>query len=442
MTIDTTAGGNTPDPRGAACFHVVLPDIDGGLRERRVSAESFQTNVRSGGSFCNVLHKWDAADSVFGDAPFESEAVAVDETSYRPYPFEPNAAWVVSDFTGPSAETSTRNVLIRQLEKARHLGFSAQAAFEFEWLVFEEDAASLRAKNYEGLTPFAVDNRCWDTLAGAAHAGVIAALEQTLAAAGITTAGLGMELGKGCLEATLRHTEPLRAADDALFFKAVTKAFFRQNGMSACFMAQSDAAAPGLSGHIQLSMRDGAGRDIFAAGPGELTETGQHFIGGVLKLLPEALALPAHTVNAYRRMTPGNWAPRTATWSLGGYTTAIRAVTPPLANPRLEFRIPAADVNPWLGLGFLLGAGLWGIEHRIAPPAPVRASGQESALPGLTPLPRDLFAATAALAASQTAADLFGKAFIARFVQSRLHETEALRRAVSVAEKARYFEAA
>jgi glutamine synthetase len=197
-----------------------------------------------------------------------------------------------------------------------------------------------------------------------------------------------------------------------------------------------------LSGHIQLSLHDAAGQNLFAAGPGELTETGRYFIGGVLQLLPEALALPAHTVNAYRRMTPGNWAPRTATWSLGGYTTAIRAVASPLANPRLEFRIPAADVNPWLGLGFFLGAGLWGIENRIAPPAPVRASGNESALPGLTPLPRDLFAATQALAASQTAAALFGEVFIARFVQSRLHEVEALRRAVSVAEKSRYFESA
>ncbi|MDR3505755.1 MAG: hypothetical protein P4L52_05885 [Acidocella sp.] len=442
MTTELTAGGTPPDPRGAACFHVVLPDIDGGLRERRVSRETFETNVRTGGSFCNVLHKWDSADNVFGDAPFESEAVAVDGASYRPYPFEPNAAWVVTDFTGPSAETSTRNVLIRQIEKAAKLGFSMQAAFEFEWLVFEEDAASLRAKHYEGLTPFAVDNRCWDTLSGAANAELIAELEATLRAADITTAGLGMELGKGCLEATLRHTDPLRAADDAVFFKAVTKAFFRQQGMSACFMAQSDAAAPGLSGHIQLSMLDASGKNIFAAGPGELSEAGRHFVGGVLKLLPEALALPAHTVNAYRRMTPGNWAPRTATWSLGGYTTAIRAVTEPLAAPRLEFRIPAADVNPWLGLGFFLGAGLWGIENRIEPPAPVRASGNESALPGLTPLPRDLFAATQALAASNTAAELFGKPFIDRFVQSRLHEVEALRRAVSVAEKSRYFESA
>jgi glutamine synthetase len=333
-------------------------------------------------------------------------------------------------------------MLIRQIEKARALGFTAQAAFEFEWLVFEETAASLRAKHYEGLTPFAVDNRCWDTLSGAANAPLIAALDETLKAADITTAGLGMELGKGCLEATLRHTSPLRAADDAVFFKAVTKAFFRQKNMSACFMAQSDASAPGLSGHIQLSLRAASGQDIFAAKPRELTEAGRHFVGGVLKLLPEALALPAHTVNAYRRMTPGNWAPRTATWSFGGYTTALRAVALPLANPRLEFRIPAADVNPWLGLGFFLGAGLWGIENRIEPPPPVRASGNEAGLPGLTPLPRDLLAATQALSASHTAAELFGKPFITRFVQSRLHEVEALRRAVSVAEKARYFEAA
>lgn len=442
MTNEAMAGKPALDPCAAKVFHVVLPDIDGGLRERRISRETFETSVRRGGSFCNVLHKWDAADNVFGAAPYQSEEVAVDETSYRPYPFERDAAWVVSDFSGPSAATSTRNVLIRQIEKAAKAGFTAQAAFEFEWLVFQENADTLRQKGYQDLTPFAVDNRCWDTLSGAINAPLIQALEETLAEAGVTTAGLGMELGKGCLEATLRHTDPLRAADDAMFFKAATKAFFRQRNMSACFMAQSDAAAPGLSGHIQFSMLDAQGHNIFAAGPGQLNEVGRHFVGGVLKLLPEALALPAHTVNAYRRMTPGNWAPRTATWSLGGYTTAIRAVTEPLANPRLEFRIPAADVNPWLALSFFLGAGLWGIENRIEPPAPVPATGNESALPGLTPLPRDLYSAAQALAASETAKTLFGATFVDRFVESRLFEAEALRKAVSVAEKARYFESA
>ncbi|GLR68995.1 glutamine synthetase [Acidocella aquatica] len=440
MTTEIMAVETALDPRAAHIFHVVLPDIDGGLRERRVSRESFETSVSQGGSFCNVLHKWDTADNVFASPPFQSEEVAVDESSYRPYPFEADAAWVVSDFTGPSAATSARNVLIRQIEKAKLAGFSMQAAFEFEWLVFQENAASLRQKGYEGLTSFAVDNRCWDTLSGAANAPLIAELEAVIHAAGIETAGLGMELGKGCLEATLRHANPLRAADDAVFFKAVTKAFFRQRQMSACFMAQSDASAPGLSGHIQFSMLDASGKNIFAAGPGQLTEAGRHFIGGVLKLLPECLALPAHTVNAYRRMTPGNWAPRTATWSLGGYTTAIRAVTEPLAAPRLEFRIPAADVNPWLGLAFFIGAGLWGMENQIAAPEPVIPTGKESAQSGLTPLPRDLYAATRSLAGSETAKTLFGAEFIERFVESRLHEVESLRKAVSVAEKARYFE--
>jgi glutamine synthetase len=153
------------------------------------------------------------------------------------------------------------------------------------------------------------------------------------------------------------------------------------------------------------------------------------------------VALPLHTVNAYRRLSPGNWAPRTATWSLQNYSTAIRAVTDSADLCRLEFRLPGADVHPHLGLAMFLGAGLWGIEKRIAPPVPVISDGRVDVPVGTKALPRDLFGAARALSNSKVAAELFGETFVGRFAESRQHEYHALQRAVSVAEKARYFEA-
>src|SRR5690606_1471132 len=114
----------------------------------------------------------------------------------------------------------------------------------------------LRAKDYTGLTAWAPDNRCWDATSAAINAEIVAAQHAVLRRADVPVFGLGMELGAGCMEATLGAAEPLRAADDAVFFKLATKAFFRQRGQSARFMAQSDAAAPGLSGHIHVSLAD------------------------------------------------------------------------------------------------------------------------------------------------------------------------------------------
>lgn len=418
-----------------------IPDLDGSLRGRRLEKAAYDEFVANGPAFADVILKWDSSDSVFTSGPFRSEAIAVDQKSMRPNPFEPDGVFVLANFVGPSKDVSPRNALIKQIERAEKLGFSAKAAFEFEWLVFEETAQSLREKNFENLTPFAPDNRCWDLVSAAGQGDVIAGLQAMAEKTGVALAGLGMELGRGCMEATLGTSDALRAADDAAFFKLATKAYFRSQARTACFMAQSDLANPGLSGHINLSLADAKGKNVFRSACGEMTDTALHFIGGVLKLLPDALPLCAHTVNSYRRMSPGNWAPRTATWSIGGYTTAIRAVPGNHNHARLEFRIPGADVNPWLGLAMFLGAGLYGIENKIKPPAAASPDGNETSISDVVNMPRDLLEAAQRLDASKVARSVYGEDFVERFVASRLHEFNSLRRAVSVVEKTRYFEA-
>lgn len=428
--------------RGVSTVHLVLQDLDGGLRERRIRLADLERTIGKGTSFCDVLYQWDVGDSVFTPGPFLGEAIAADVDSLRGYPFEPHAAWVVADFAGPSAAVSPRRILQAQIDRAAALGLSVRVGFEFEWLLYRETAESLRAKAWGPMAPFAPDNRCWDAVSAAINADLIAEHHAVLDAADIPLVGLGMELGAGCLEASLGTTGAMAAADNAAFFKAATKAFYRRKGMSACFMAQPDLGAPGLSGHIHLSLADGAGRELFR-GPSETepTEAARHFIGGTLALLPELAALPLHTVNAWRRLSPGNWAPRTATWSVQNYSTGIRAVLGDHPGARLEFRIPGADVHPHLGLAMYLAAGLTGLEQKIEPLAPVTGDGRLEVPPGTPALPRDLHAAAEALHASATARRLFGDAFVERFAASRFHEFDSLRRAVSAAERARYFEA-
>lgn len=425
----------------AGSVTIAIPDLDGSLRGRRLLKGAYEEFIARSLSFPDVILQWDVSDSVFTAGPFRSESIAVDADSARPNPFEPSGTFVLADFVGPSEGLSPRNALIRQIARAQKLGFSAKAAFEFEWLVFEETAETLRDKNFENLTPFAPDNRCWDVVSAASKGDTLSGLQAIAEQADISLFGLGMELGKGCLEATLGATNALRAADDAAFFKVITKAYFRARNQSACFMAQSDAANPGLSGHINLSLTDDQGRNVFRSEDGEVTELARHFIGGVLALLPDSLPMCAHTVNSYRRMSPGNWAPRTATWSIGGYSTAIRAVPADQDDARLEFRIPGADVNPWLGLTMFLAAGLHGIENKISPPEPVSPDGNESAAESAVMMPRDLLEATERMSRSKIARELFGNEFVDRFCASRAHEFNALRRSVSVAEKMRYFEA-
>ena len=65
--------------------------------------------------------------------------------------------------------------------------------------------------------------------------------------------------------------------------------------------------------------------------------------------------------------------PRTATWGVGNYSCALRAVLDHPESARLELRIPGADTSPHHCLAMFLGAALWGIEERLDPPPPVIA---------------------------------------------------------------------
>ena len=123
----------------------------------------------------------------------------------------------------------------------------------------------------------------------------------------------------------------LRAADDAVLFKTFTKAFSRRRGLTATFMAQLSAQHAGLSGHVHLSLSDArTGKPLFhdAKDKDGMSKTMRHAIAGLVDLAPEALALCAHTANAYRRLTPGNWAPKTATWAVQSTSQSTRGLRP------------------------------------------------------------------------------------------------------------------
>lgn len=440
-TADIAAG---LDRLGAEVVHVGLFDYATMFRERRMRRDDLLAGADTA-VFANVLPKWDTAESILAPGPYGSESVAYDPASLRPYPFEPRAAALVADYTGPQAEIMPRRLLARQIERAARAGFDVLAAFEFEFIVLNETADSLRAKGFAGLTPFAADNRCWSGQTAAAHAGFVAGLESLLRGADIDLFGLGVELGPGCFEATLRHRPALRAADDAAFFRMFTKAFCRQRGLTASFMPLLGADFPGIGGHINLSLQDRRSQGNAFADPGDpqgLSVVARRFLAGIIDLVPEVFALCGHTVNAYRRLAPGSWAPKTVSWAPLNYAAAVRTAAETPAQTRLELRLPGSDTNVYLALAMMLGAGLDGIERGLDLVDPPIARGGPNEIPPDAPrLPADLLEATRRLRGSSAARRIFGDPFVEHFTMVCEAEDAALRRAVSAAEVSRYLEA-
>jgi len=431
------------DRLGADIVHVGLFDYAASFRERRLRRAELLASAATA-LFANVIGKWDAGEAILFPGPYRSETIAYDAASLRPYPFEPKAAALVADFTGPQRDLAPRALLAAQLARAATMGYAVQAAFEFEFIVLAETAETLRAKNFASLTPFAPDNRCWSGQTAATHAPFVAGLEDCLKRGGIDLHSLSVELGPGCFEATLRHGEGMRAADDAAFFRLFTKAFCRQRGLTASFMALTGEGFPGIGGHLSLSLRHmKTGENAFAApaAPHGLSPLANHFLAGLIATVPEIFPLIANTVNAYRRLAPGSWAPKTVSWAPYNYAAAVRVAAETAEMTRLELRLPASDLNPHLAVAAMVAAGLDGIARGLPLAAPPIASGGPNEIPeGVERLPSDLLEATQKFRASARAKELLGEAFVAHFAALCEAEDASLRRAVSAAELRRYLE--
>jgi glutamine synthetase len=255
--------------------------------------------------------------------------------------------------------------------------------------------------------------------------------------------GLHTETGPGVLEAAIQYTEALEAADRAALFKTFTKVLAQRNGMLATFMAKWSRDWPGQSGHLHVSLhraKDGAAVFHDAKQPHCMSKQMRWFVGGQQALLPELLAMVASTVNSYSRLIPGFWAPTAATWGVENRTTALRVIPGGPQSQRVEYRIAAADINPYVALAAAIGSGLWGIENRIEPDPAVEGNAYANTYPARRQLPRTLSEAAERLGKSKAARDLFGDAFVEHFAASRDWEEREFRKAITDWELARYFE--
>jgi glutamine synthetase len=422
--------------------HLGLFDFTGAFREKRLDRPAFDASCRNGWSFIDALPYWLHDETCFAEKGFVDEAVTVDAASLRPYPFEAEAQLAVADYAGPSAAISPRPALKEQIDKAATLGFSVLGGFEFETIYLAEDGASLRGKNWRGLMPAQPHNRCWSGVAPAADAAFLSEIHDSLRAAGIDLDHHCAELGPGCFEYSLGPSPFLKAADDATLFKVFTKALARRHGMTASFMAQLDAGFPGLCGHINISLTSKRGAPVFhdPKDPAGLSATGRAFLGGITRLTPELMCMFAPTVNAYRRLRPGNWAPRSATWGLGNYSCGVRVVSRSAKETRFEFRLPGADVAPHTAAAMLLGAGLWGIETEADPGKPVEGNGRLVAVPRGQALPTSLEEAARRFRDSKAARRIFGTVFVEHYAAWCAAEAAAFHAHVSAFERARYLE--
>lgn len=438
MTLPKDAGPLPDDSVFIGIF-----DRNAEFRAKKVSYRSYQHLLESGYHFCNVLYNWDAAERPFSGGGFPDVPAAIDPSSLRQHPFFDNAYVCLAEYTGSYGEQAARNQLLKQIAKAEQMGLVSYAAFEFEFMILDETPASIREKGYRNLSHFAPANRTYSMQSSMLYDELFTKFQQALGRSDINFYAVHSELGPGTFEIPLAHAPSLKAADDAALFKTFTKAFFLRQDKMATFLAKFSEQYSGQSGHLHLSLRDGKtgkSRIVEEDNPKKLTDTARWFIGGLLRLLPEAVALCSHTVNAYKRMVPGAWAPTSATWGIQDRTAAVRVINDDASSARIEFRVPAADTNPHAALALFLGAGLWGVENKIEP-GPANLEGVDPVNEqSKNTFPANLRNAIERLDRSKDARSIFGDIFVDSFVKSQMVEVLAYERHVTGWERERYLD--
>ncbi len=437
------------EERGLEYVKVGVFDVDGVMRGKYMAKQKFLSALDGGFGFCDVVFGWDSHDQLYDNVDitgwhtgYPDAMVRILPDSCREIAWEDGMLFFLGEFGGAHEGVCPRAVLRRMLDKATALGFETHAGFEFEFFVFEETPRSVRQKNYRGMTPMQPGCFGYSVLRNTVESDFYNDLLNGCLAMDMAIEAMHEETGPGVLEAALTVDTGLNAADKAALFKTFAKVMAQKRGMMATFMAKWSPDWPGQSGHIHMSLKDANGGGVFhdTSKEGNMSDAQRWFVGGQQKLLPELLAMIAPTVNSFSRLIPGFWAPTDATWGIDNRTCAIRVIPGSEKAQRVEFRISAADINPYIALAAALGSGLWGIENRIEPEKPVVGNAYDMTFPKRLALPKTLFDAAQALRRSKAGRELFGDAFVDHYAATREWEEREFRRAITDWEMDRYFE--
>jgi glutamine synthetase len=438
------------EERGLRHVKVGVFDSDGILRGKYMGRDKFLSALEKGFGFCDVVLGWDSNDQLYDNAKYTGWHTAYPDAhvrilpgTCRDVPFEGDMLFFLCEFAEAAEAVCPRAALRRVIDRAAGMGYRVSAAAEFEFFMFEETPDSVRAKGFRDLKTMTPGYFGYSALRSSVHSEFYHQLMDLSEAMRFPLEGLHTETGPGVLEAAIQYTEALEAADRAALFKTFTKVLAQRNGLMATFMAKWSKDWPGQSGHLHVSLaRAKGGTAVFhdPKQPHSMSKEMRWFVGGQQALMPELLAMVACTVNSYSRLIPGFWAPTAASWGIENRTTALRVIPGSAKSQRVEYRIAAADINPYVALAAAIGSGLWGIEHRIEPDAAVEGNAYDRTFPTKRQLPRTLSEAAEWLGKSKAASELFGKAFVEHYAASRDWEEREFRRAITDWELARYFE--
>ncbi|HZN48471.1 MAG TPA: glutamine synthetase, partial [Ramlibacter sp.] len=333
-----------------------------------------------------------------------------------------------------------RQALKRVLKRAAKLGFQPMCGMEFEWFNFRETPHSWAEKKGVPPEPITPGMFGYSLLRMADNPGFFNALMDEMLAFNVPIEGLHTETGPGVYEAAIAFSPALEQADRAILFKTGAREIGKRFGIMPSFMAKWSQKYPGCSGHIHQSLSDGKA-NLFhdEKTPRRMSALFESYLAGQVACMMEFGPLLWPTINSYKRLVDGFWAPVKPTWGMDNRTASFRVLAGSPKATRLETRCPGSDVNPYLAMAAVIAAGMHGVEKGLkltTPPITGTNQGGEN----VPRAPRTLIETTRVFQKSEIARDWLGDAFVEHFAATRDWEWRQWQDAVTDWELKRYFE--
>jgi glutamine synthetase len=397
-----------------------MPDLWGRLVGKRVAPHSFvATALGDEGLHASVylfvvdmdmdprpgyaLTSWDDG--------FRDCRLVPDLSTLRVIPWLNRTAMVICDpvdeETGELVDVAPRVILKRALERYTTAGMRLKCATELEFFLYADDYRSAWERRYRDLNPLSYYRSDYHIFQSSRDEPLLQHLRDAMIAADIEVEFSKSEWGLGQQEVNLRCTDALEMADRHALYKNGVKELSAAAGIAASFMAKPKIDDVGSSCHVHLSVWDEDGeRPLFPGSrPETMSEVLRHFIGGQATHGRDLAVTMAPNINSYKRFQLNQFAGVSLAWGLDNRTCGLRVVGHGPAM-RLEQRIPGADANPYLLIAALAAAGLDGIEHQLACPAPV--AGNAADHPESPQMPRTLAEALQCFERSEFVRRAFG----------------------------------
>ncbi len=430
----------TVEERGIRLVRLWFTDVLGNLKSFAISPAEMENALNDG-----MIFDGSAIDGF--SRIQESDVLALpDANTFEVLPWvDPKGAEArvfcdVAKLDGTPFDGDPRQVLRRNLNTARELGYQFYVAPDIEYFYFDPPAVDTR--------PVPLDEGgFFDLTSTDITSSLRKETIRTLETMSIPVEYSFHEDSPSQHEIDLRHTDALTMADSVMTFRLVVKEIAALHSVHATFMPKPLEGVQGSGMHLHLTLfKDEQNAFHDASDPYNLSVTAKQFMAGLLRHAAEITAVTNQNINSYKRLVPGFEAPVHISWARNNRSGLIRVPVQKRNSDqttRIEYRSPDPACNPYLAFSVILAAGLRGIREGYELPPEADSNLFEMgddmlAKLGIEQLPQSMSDALRVMERSELVAEALGEHIFEWFLRNKRAEWRGYKTHISQYELNRY----